>query len=1555
MVPGVVSVGPWEPSPQPAREAVRGAHGDVVGTGRTRLRPRAKRPLVFLSALLATAALLGTRAPAHALCNIIPPAERSYPSTLGSVTSPIVAPGDEVTISLQSCDDGPGFATTAAANVVTLTFLPAGDPQAVVNVGGVTVEDCAAGPGPCLTLRFTMPSTTSGTFPDGLAGPAEIRVVNGVTAAVIGPLFQPRPDTTCDKQAETVFRQLTVLPSPNVFQTLIDQPATRVLAALDGGGNLLIPFDYRDVLPLGPAEPVAALLSGSTTIDAFQSAPGVPIDVPDSSWVRSFTIDGRPVPPLLRATELGNEVFGASDGAEGIVRVARSLGGAPPIFDLQYLRTSNGRGPVVIPAGRWAVEPGAAVPLANLRSATRAVAFARDESIEGNLNGPPFSADADTADDVVQVIDVPTFTSTLTGRAASPIINPITGGVIDASDDFVAFLESEAQQGGVDLNGDGQPATDNLLRVLTAAGDLVTSDLPGAALDGSPFPGVDRKPVAIDGDLVYFREPNVGFQAQSGSIEQGLGVDVSPDGRLVATTQPIANANCGEVRARRRDGATGSSVIIGFPGVRSICGVTNGVDEVTFSPSGNVLYAAAPTAGRVAAFKVAVSPDTIGIGGPLVEANVAVPGARRLAVTPFTPDGTILAQRASLYATSEVEDSVTAFDVSESSFAVTPALVLTRILQNSAGCVPSATRVCITNFVNPRGVATSPDGRNVYVAVHGSNRVAVFARQNNSAAIDRVQELLDNGTGGTLLAGPSDVAVSPDGRFVYALADVEDGITIFSRDLGTGLLTFVGTFAQGIDADGVGGGRTIEVSPDGIGLYFVNSAAQVVALDRNTSSGLLTFNRRKGGGFSGLTSVGLAISPDSEHVYVQSGNQSSGRLFARDSRLRAFDTTTGQTRPGLDASVGAKLASVASGRAAFIDPSEAFGTLFPAVSLYDAASDALVGLDSASSFANKLAISSQILALAAPEGLVVGNADGDSIVVEDTLVVASLANPAAPPTIVGADALEVGATDVCAGGASAGDVCESSAACPGGTCQGVAVSTRTRILGIDGGADLSVAIHRQGIPGFVDVGSNVADFAVSGNLIAFRDSENGLFRTACNDPDEIAFDNPDGDCTDLVMRVYDLVTDQVFDTRQATIKCEQPGCEPGLPYKILCQTVNGRRTCDAVAFLTREADQGEDLDGDGSQDDTVVQIFRIVRSEAAVTTQIVKTHNGQFRLPPLVDSFLGLPIVYRDAFEGDLGRDVNEDGDQSDVVVLVDGDSDGDGAFDSSDLCVETPDSAQRDFDGDGLGDACDPTPFCPAVAAAAPPVPPAAANACQDMLGKATQTLFRSWAKTRQSCLDRIASGRLAGPAATTCGTVGANGEPTAPTDVTTFAKLFAAFSTLQKSIEQKCTTTLLGQLDACATTSSGLVNCLSDRVGVAAVRTTDLAYGDVQEIDDAKQRSCQKAIAKQAISHVVSAGNALRRCVDRVNDGKLTGDAAALCLGAESPLSTTLPTDETTAKALVRAAETIGKRLAKPCAGTIPAPLDACGDDAASIASCARCTGYRQALETIRGAYGP
>src|SRR5262249_31225769 len=148
-------------------------------------------------------------------------------------------------------------------------------------------------------------------------------------------------------------------------------------------------------------------------------------------------------------------------------------------------------------------------------------------------------------------------------------------------------------------------------------------------------------------DLVYFREPEIGFQAPSAFLLPGTGVDVSPDGRLIATTNAIMGGNCGEISIQRRDGATGALALTSLPGVRSERGVTRGADATVFSPAGSVVYVAAPGAGVVGAFRVLVSPDQLAVGGIGLQTTASIAGVSRLAVTPFTPDSPPLQKRAS--------------------------------------------------------------------------------------------------------------------------------------------------------------------------------------------------------------------------------------------------------------------------------------------------------------------------------------------------------------------------------------------------------------------------------------------------------------------------------------------------------------------------------------------------------------------------------------------------------------------------------------------------------------------------------------------------------------------------------------------------------------------------------------------------------------------------------------------------------------------------------------------------------------------------------------------
>jgi DNA-binding beta-propeller fold protein YncE len=88
-------------------------------------------------------------------------------------------------------------------------------------------------------------------------------------------------------------------------------------------------------------------------------------------------------------------------------------------------------------------------------------------------------------------------------------------------------------------------------------------------------------------------------------------------------------------------------------------------------------------------------------------------------------------------------------------------------------------------------VAVSPDGRNVYAATFGSSSVAVFARDRRTGALTQLPGtaacISEDGTGGACLDGVAlegtrTVALSRDGRNAYVTSFVSDAVAVFARD-----------------------------------------------------------------------------------------------------------------------------------------------------------------------------------------------------------------------------------------------------------------------------------------------------------------------------------------------------------------------------------------------------------------------------------------------------------------------------------------------------------------------------------------------------------------------------------------------------------------------------------------------------------------------------------------------------------------------------------------------------------------------------------------------------
>jgi DNA-binding beta-propeller fold protein YncE len=223
-----------------------------------------------------------------------------------------------------------------------------------------------------------------------------------------------------------------------------------------------------------------------------------------------------------------------------------------------------------------------------------------------------------------------------------------------------------------------------------------------------------------------------------------------------------------------------------------------------------------------------------------------------------------------------------------------------------------------------RAIAISPDGRNVYVASSKSDSIAVFARDRKTGALTQPKGKVGcaaaKAAEGCALAigliGPNSVAVSPDGRNVYATSRGGSSITTFLRNRATGALRELPPSASGC-ISGIafpectpGRGLTdpdvVVISPDGKNVYVGAFAGNGVAsFSRAGQAGALTQLEGTAGcinlgGTEGCgpgvqigAIEGMAISANGSAVYTAAAASSAVGVFARDRSTGALSQGTG--------------------------------------------------------------------------------------------------------------------------------------------------------------------------------------------------------------------------------------------------------------------------------------------------------------------------------------------------------------------------------------------------------------------------------------------------------------------------------------------------------------------------------------------------------------------------------------------------------------------------------------------------------------------------------------
>lgn len=224
-------------------------------------------------------------------------------------------------------------------------------------------------------------------------------------------------------------------------------------------------------------------------------------------------------------------------------------------------------------------------------------------------------------------------------------------------------------------------------------------------------------------------------------------------------------------------------------------------------------------------------------------------------------------------------------------------------------------------FMGSQAIAVSADGLNVYVASSKSDAIAIFDRNRRTGALTQPA-----GTGGCVAAkgadgcakaigldGPNSLALSSNGRYLYASSRTANSVTVFRRETSTGALKQLPPgmgCVSGVPIPGCALGRAlvapdvVVLSPDGNNLYVGSFFGNAVASFQRAKNGALYQLAGSEGcvaeAISGCAPgvalgapEGMAISPDGASVFVATALSNAVVTLNRDSATGALSQPAG--------------------------------------------------------------------------------------------------------------------------------------------------------------------------------------------------------------------------------------------------------------------------------------------------------------------------------------------------------------------------------------------------------------------------------------------------------------------------------------------------------------------------------------------------------------------------------------------------------------------------------------------------------------------------------------
>ena len=341
-----------------------------------------------------------------------------------------------------------------------------------------------------------------------------------------------------------------------------------------------------------------------------------------------------------------------------------------------------------------------------------------------------------------------------------------------------------------------------------------------------------------------------------------LSVVVSPDGQNVYA----AGGSDSAVAVFHRDAATGALTLLEVQkdGVDGVDGLAF-ASALALSPDGAYLYVAGSNDSAVAVFRRDATTGALSFVEAQKNGVAGVDGLAFARAVAVSPDGS------HVYVAGQQDSAVAVFRRN----ALTGWLTFVEVQRQGVGGVDG--------IAGPLALTFSPNGAHLYVAAGSQNAVTVFTRNATTGRLT-LTAVEREGASDLGLSGIHSVAVSPDGAYVYAAGQADSAVGIFRRDKRTGALTFTDIVAQGFDGvDGLYGALWVTLSPDGAQAYVASTHDNALAVfTRDKGTGALTFVEKQEGGPNRpclAFARGAAVSPDGKSVYVAGASSNAVAVF----------------------------------------------------------------------------------------------------------------------------------------------------------------------------------------------------------------------------------------------------------------------------------------------------------------------------------------------------------------------------------------------------------------------------------------------------------------------------------------------------------------------------------------------------------------------------------------------------------------------------------------------------------------------------------------------------